>query len=81
MDIPDDFSVIDRNDACGAGRYFLRVGYHDDKLAGFGDVLDDVQHLVRRLRVQSSGRLIRNDDIRIVDQSAGDGHTLLLPAG
>ncbi|MPM20525.1 hypothetical protein SDC9_66955 [bioreactor metagenome] len=81
MDIPDDFSVIDRDDACGTGRYFLRVGDHDDQLTGFGNVLDDVQHLISRLRVQSSGRFIGNDDIRIIDQRAGDGHTLLLSAG
>ena len=37
--------------------------------------------LLARFGVQVAGRLVGHDDGRVVDQRAGDGHALLLPAG
>ena len=32
-------------------------------------------------RIEVAGRLVGEDEVRIVDQAAGDGHALLLTAG
>ena len=63
----DDFAVIDRHDAGGTGSDALRVGDHDDQLAGFRDVLNDVQHLIGCLGIERPGRFVGNDDVRVVD--------------
>ena len=38
-------------------------------------------HLLAQLQVQSTQGLIQQQDLRLVDQTAGDGHALLLAAG
>ena len=38
-------------------------------------------HLLAHLEVQSAQGLIKKEDLRLVDQSAGDGDPLLLAAG
>ena len=38
-------------------------------------------HLLAQLEVQCAQRLVQQQDLRLVDQAAGDGHTLLLTAG
>ena len=63
----DDFAVIDRHDTGGTGSDALRVGDHDDQLAGFRDVLNDVQHLIGCLGIERPGRFVGNDDVRVVD--------------
>ena len=42
---------------------------------------EQLHHLDRRLAVQRSGRLIRQDHLRLGNQGAGNGNTLFLPAG
>ena len=56
------------------------MSYHDDQLGG-GDVLEDLHDLCAGLGIEGSCRLVRQDDIRVVDQGAGDGHTLNLASG
>ena len=38
-------------------------------------------HLFAQLEVQRAQRLVQQQDLRLVDQTAGDGHALLLAAG
>ena len=38
-------------------------------------------HLLAQLEVQGAQRLVEKQDLRLIDQAAGDGHTLLLAAG
>ena len=59
----------------------LVVRGHHDRRAG---AVDGVQHLhdaQRRRRIEVSGGLIGQQDLRMVHIRAGDGHTLLLTAG
>ncbi|MPM80476.1 hypothetical protein SDC9_127523 [bioreactor metagenome] len=77
----DDFAVIDCHDAGGTGSDTLRMGDHDDQFAGFCDVLDDVQNLIRRLGIERPGRFVGDDDVRVVDKGPRYRHPLLLPAG
>ena len=52
-----------------------------DRRAERIDLLEQEHDLKRTLRVEVAGRLIGDDHRRIVDERAGNGHTLLLAAG
>lgn len=54
------------------------VGCHKDRPAIAGDLLEEVQDPARGLRVEVTGRLIRQDEVRIVEQSPRYRHPLLL---
>ena len=56
------------------------MGDHDDHTIP-GDLLEDVHNLYACLGVQCTGRLVRQNDVRIVDQCTGNGDTLHLSAG
>ncbi len=53
---------------------------HDDELV-FGDLLEDLHDLHGGLGVQRAGGLVGKEDVRVVDQGAGNGHALHLAAG
>ena len=76
-----DESVLQSDDA---SRILLRelriVRHHDDKPV-FRDLLQQFHNLHRGLGVQSARRLIRQENIRVVHQGAGNGNTLHLAAG
>ena len=55
------------------------VGDHDDQAVA-GDLLEDLHDLHAGLAVQRAGGLVGQHDLRIIDQSAGDGHALHLAA-
>ena len=63
-------------------RFFLIVGDIDK-----GDVhlalqpLELQLHLLAQLQVQCAQRLVQQQNLRLVDQTAGNGHALLLTAG
>ncbi len=57
------------------------MGDHDDCLARLHQALEKLEDRLGGGRIQVAGRLVRQDQRRIVDQGAGDGHALLLPAG
>ena len=46
-----------------------------------GQTLHNLQDLADHLRIQSRGRFVKEQNIRIHSHSPGDGHPLLLPAG
>ena len=74
-------SVLQLDDPAGVFHGQLRVvGHHDDQLV-LGDFLQQVHDLHRGVRVQSAGRFIRHEYVRIVHQSPGNGHPLHLAAG
>src|SRR4051812_4163718 len=62
-------------------RDVLLVGDDHDRPAGFVEVLEDVEHLRRGVRVEVAGRLVGEDDRRVGDDRAGDRDPLLLAAG
>ena len=57
------------------------MGDHDDGFALVVELAQEPHDLVARVRVEIAGRLVRQNDMRIVDQGTGDGHALLLAAG
>ncbi|MNP68562.1 hypothetical protein D3C76_1645380 [compost metagenome] len=44
-------------------------------------VLEQLQNLLARIVIQSAGRLIAQQQLRLLGDGAGDGYPLLLPAG
>ena len=74
--------MVDGDDpAVEAGHQFMLVGDHDDGGAAAVDLVEQLHNLKGKLRVDVAGRLVRNQQRRVVDQRAGKRHTLLLAAG
>src|SRR5262245_60344831 len=57
------------------------VGDHDDGCPGPVDPVQQPHDLDGRIGVEVTGRLVRQQDERAVDERAGDGDALLLAAG
>ena len=76
-----DHAVPQADDAGSILLCKLRVmGDHDYK-AVFGHLLQQLHHLNAGVAVQCAGRLVGQQDVGVVDQCAGNGHTLHLAAG
>ena len=62
--------------------FLLVVGHVDKGDAEFlVHLLELDLHILAHLQVEGGERLVEQQDLRLVDQCAGDGHTLLLSAG
>ncbi len=57
------------------------VGDQEHGVAGLVQLVEEVHDLGRGGRVEVAGRLVGEEDRRVVDQRAGDGHALALAAG
>ena len=58
------------------------MGHHDQGLACFFyQRIEQLQHLLSGIQIQITGRLIGKNDIRIMNQRAGNRDPLLFPAG
>ena len=57
------------------------MGHHYDRLASGRERREKIEHRVRRSRVEVAGRLVGDDQRRIVRERAGDRDALLLAAG
>ena len=79
--VPDNHAIIDVQDAAGVlgDVGLMRHQDHRDALVDV-QLLEEAHHLGAGLGVQVAGRLVGQDDARIVHQRAGDGHALLLAA-
>ena len=76
-----DAAVQQADDAGGIALGQLRiVRDHDDKAVA-RDLLENFHDLHARLGVQRAGRLVRQQNVRVVDEGAGDGDALHLAAG
>ena len=74
-------SVLEPDDAAGVCGGDLRiVRDHDDELV-LRDLLQDLHDLHGGLGIECARRLVRQQDIGIVDQRAGNGDALHLAAG
>src|SRR5690606_20300718 len=79
--IGNDFTVTNFNNALRAGSY-LPVMRDDNDGAPFTvELLKYAEDFFAAMAVERSGWLIRKDHVRIVDQGAGNGNTLLLSSG
>ena len=79
--VADDPAVEQAHGARGVFRRQLRVVRdHDDELI-FCNLLQQIHDLYARFAVERAGRLVGEQDVRVVDDGARDGHTLHLAAG
>ena len=61
------------------GRRFFKLG--ETLLEILVELAEEIQDLVRALAIEIAGGLVRDEDLRIGDDRAGDRHALLLAAG
>jgi hypothetical protein len=74
--------VFHKGNAVGEVEDTVIVGHHNHRPIGAeGDLGEEFYHRVSGLSVEGGGRLIAQDQARLVDQGPGNGHALLLPAG
>ena len=76
-----DAPVLQGDGAGGVCRGQLRIVGHHHHEAVAGDLLQELHHLDAGLAVQGAGGLVGQEHVRVVDQGAGDGDALHLPAG
>src|SRR5437870_13902071 len=70
------------HDAAGARGGHRIARHHDDGLVQLAmEVVEQREDLARGFGVEVSGRLVGQEQWRVADESARDGHPLLLTAG
>ncbi len=57
------------------------MGYNHHRLAAVGDVAQDAEHLFGRSGVETSGRLVGDNDFRTIGQRSRQSHALPLATG
>ena len=78
--VAGDLAVENFDDARDAPREFFVVCDHQHGFALTDDIGEHVENVVRRARVKIAGRLICNEQRRIVRERARNCRALLLPA-
>ncbi len=74
-------AVLQAQDALAAARQLEVVGHEDQGRAALAvEPEDELDHRVRGVAVQVAGRLVAEEDLRAVDEGAGQGDPLLLAA-
>ena len=68
------------NSVCVVFRQFRIVGHHHHQSVP-GDFLQQFHDLNTGFRIQCAGGFVSQQDIRVIDQGSGDGHTLHLATG
>ena len=76
-----DLAVSQMNPAVHALGQAEIVGDGDHGLAAIDDLAQHLEHLLAGLGVERAGRLVGQDDVRVVGERAGDGDALALAAG
>ena len=79
MPAPRDKSC--RCDAAGVVGMTLIMGNHDDCGAFSIELIQEIQHFLPVGRIEITGRLVGQDELRVRDDCAGDRDALLLAAG
>jgi hypothetical protein len=79
--VPDDLPVVQGDDPLAPVGHGRVVGDDHDRPALGDQLVEQGQDLLPGLAVQRPGRLVGQQDQRVVDQPAGDADALLLPAG
>ncbi|MNC52563.1 hypothetical protein D3C75_1019150 [compost metagenome] len=78
--VGDHLAVLELDDPVGVGFGQLRVvGDHNNQLV-LGDFLDQIHDLSAGCGVQGPCGLVRQNNIRVIGQSPGDGYPLHLAA-
>src|SRR5262245_32646924 len=76
----DDRPILDDEDAIGVDDGMQAMRDHDRR-SSLAQVLDRALNLPLGFRIERSGRLVEQDDRRVLEQSACDGDALALAAG
>src|SRR5690625_7670506 len=77
----DDAALVHEHHLVGdLARETHLVGHHDHRHAGGGEVLEHREHFGDQFRVQGTGGLVEQHQLRIHGKSTGVGHSLLLAA-
>ena len=78
----DNHAVVDADDALGVTGDILVVGDEDDgETFLLVELLQHPEHFDGGAGVEIAGGLVGEEELRAVDEGAGDGHALLLAAG
>ena len=76
-----DHPVTEPDDPVGIiGDIFL-MGHEDDSVAGGLDIGKDIHNLDGGLAVEVTGRLVSEDQRRVIDEGPRDGYALALTTG
>ena len=75
-----DLAVAESDLALGEGCHFRIMRDHDDGVSGCVEFAEDVDYDLLICGVEVAGRLVGEQDRRVVDESAGDADALLLSA-
>ena len=79
--VADDPTLLERDDALAQGRHDLGVvGRHQHRDAQLVDAQQELEDLPADERIEVAGRLVGDDQPRVVDEGAGDRRALLLAA-
>ena len=78
--IGGDAARVDADHAPGARRHARIVGDEHDGPASTIEALKEIENIEGGLRIEIARGLIGQDQLRLVDESAGNGDTLLLAA-
>src|SRR5713226_4835317 len=77
----DDAAAIERHrPSSGAPNELALVGGDNDGGAAGVDLAEQIHDLERQIGIEVAGRLIGEDEVRIVDERAGNRDALLLAA-
>ena len=77
----EDAPVGHVDDALGPSDQVGVVGDHDDGPTALDEGAEELQHDLGRERVEVAGRLVGDEDRRVIGQRSGDGDALLLATG
>ena len=76
-----DAAIAEADDAAAAAGEVLFVRYEEDGVTRGVYLVEEVHDFVAGAGVEGAGRLVGEDDGRLVDEGARNGHALLLAAG
>jgi hypothetical protein len=73
-----DFAVAKVNHCLGTGCHIVFMGHENDRDSLSVQLIKQVQNVIRRARVQSSGGLIGEEESWLIDNRSRNSHPLLL---
>ena len=79
-DVRDDPAVRKFHDAVGVALRKVAVVRYDENELSRGELFQGIEDLLTRVRVERTRRLVRHDDLRVLDERTRDGNALLLTA-
>jgi hypothetical protein len=79
--LADDEAVVNEKDSLTSSRGSRIVRHHQQGLPTAVAFTEDVKHCLTAGTVEVSGWLVYQEQSRLIDESPGNGHSLLLTSG